>query len=369
MKLFNRRIMVWLLLIPLAFVALALMVDSSLGDQPSENDQETPGIIAQLKQVVLLPLVINSPRATDPAPGTDPAPTPGPSPVPKPITGIAVMGDSNSDEYRADDDRGGRTYGPVTYNWVEHLAISRNLNFGEWGTRDEPRRTGYEYNWARSSANTSRMIHGGQHTGVARQVAEGKVSHVVIWIGGNDFHLTSGTYEEIYDGSVSDEQLQAKIDSIIENLTLAVDTVLAAGDVRIVVVNFLDKSLTVEAITRFPDEAGRNRVSEAIGQVNDRLAVMAAERGVVVADFNEFARKMETRMENGYLMVGGEPINTFEKGNEPNHLQLRDRPGHFGSVFSGLIANAVLVEPFNQSFGLNIEPLSDDEILRNAGLR
>lgn len=106
------------------------------------------------------------------------------------VSGIGVLGDSNSDEYRADDNRGG-TYAATTLNWMEQLVLSRGLNFGPWGRWGGPRRSGYKYNWARSGATVRSMISFGQHTGLARQVANGEVSHVFMWIGSNDFHILS----------------------------------------------------------------------------------------------------------------------------------------------------------------------------------
>lgn len=279
------------------------------------------------------------------------------------------MGDSNSDEYRAEDSRGGKKHPAL--NWVEQLALSRDINFGPWGTWGEPRRTGYKYNWARSSATTRSMITSGQHTGLAKQVAAGEVSHVVIYIGGADFHLERGTYEEIYNGSLRGRALQTKIDTIIAELTLAVDTLQDAGDVRIVIVSYIDKGLAPETLRRFPNPIGRSRVSKAVQAVNDGIAAMAEKRqGVAVADMNEYGKTVLSRLTiTGHLDVGGEQISVLERGHEPHHMQLADRSGHFGTVASGLLANVILVEPFNRAFGLNIEPLSDLEILQNAGLR
>ncbi len=150
--------------------------------------------------------------------------------------GIGIMGDSNSDEYRADDARGG-AFGDTTFNWMEQLVLDRGLNFGRWGTWGEPRRTGYEYNWARSGATASSLLTSGQHTGLAQQVAEGKVSLVFVWIGENDFHLSNGTYEEIYSGALNDAAVQAKEEQVVADITKAVDTVLEAGDVKMVLFN------------------------------------------------------------------------------------------------------------------------------------
>ena len=47
--------------------------------------------------------------------------------------GFGIMGDSTSDEYQADDHRGG-DYASTTLGWVEQLVKQRDLNFGPWGT-------------------------------------------------------------------------------------------------------------------------------------------------------------------------------------------------------------------------------------------
>jgi hypothetical protein len=118
------------------------------------------------------------------------------------VGGFAVMGDSSSDEYRADDNRGG-SYAATTLNWIELLARYRAVDFGAWATRGEPRRTGYEYNWARSGAQAADVISQGQAAGVAGQVASGQVSWAVLMIGTNDFAVGNGTYGEIYSEAVS----------------------------------------------------------------------------------------------------------------------------------------------------------------------
>src|SRR3954469_25975604 len=98
--------------------------------------------------------------------------------------GVGVLGDSYSDEYQF--------YPPdrsTARNWVEILAATRGLNFGEYSpsSRGEPRNQGFAYNWARSDATTDSLLAAGQHTGLAAQVSSGEVSLVFVFIGGNDF--------------------------------------------------------------------------------------------------------------------------------------------------------------------------------------
>lgn len=296
----------------------------------------------------------------------DPAPANTGSPA---VTvGIGIMGDSLSDEYRADDARGG-IYGPNTLNWVEQLSISRGLNFGTWGTWGEPRRSGYEYNWARSGARAGILISTGQHTGLARQVAEGKVSIVVLWIGNNDFHPTNGTYEEIYNGTLDDVQLQEKIDQVLADITTAMDTILDAGPVKMIVMDIGDKSLDPATQKLYPDDAKLQRVTDAIQEVNAGIKALAHDRGVVFVDTNRVGLSILNRIDlNGYLRVGDQKINFLTRGDDPHYMQLDDFSGHPGTVASGLVANMVFIEPLADNFGIIIPPLTDEEILVNAGI-
>src|SRR5262245_44866243 len=46
---------------------------------------------------------------------------------------LGIMGDSNSDEYRADDNNRGGIYASTTLNWVEQLQRYRGIDIGSWG--------------------------------------------------------------------------------------------------------------------------------------------------------------------------------------------------------------------------------------------
>lgn len=282
--------------------------------------------------------------------------------------GIGILGDSNSDEYRADDARGG-SYGPTTLNWLEQLARNRNLDFGKWGTWGEPRRTGYEYNWARSGATAHTMITSGQVSGLAGQITQGKVSFVLIWIGSNDFHLKNGPYAEIYNGTLSGAALESKLDGIVNDIRTAIDTIQRAGNVSIAVMTIGDQGHSPLALPLYPDPLKRQRVTDAISSVNARITELATARGILVVESSAIDSSLFQNVDAaGYLHFGGKLINTLEQGDDPYHLQLADHIGHAGTVLSGIFANSVFVDPFNREFGLCIPSLSDQEILTNAGI-
>ena len=255
--------------------------------------------------------------------------------------GFAVLGDSSSDEYRADDNRGG-DYSATTLNWLELLARYRGVNVGSWGTREYPRRTGYAFNWARSGARAAEVISEGQAAGVAAQVAAGQVSTALLMIGANDFAEWNGTYEEIYSGALAGAALDAKIEAIAANVRLAIETVQAAGPVTMLVATLVDRAVTPNFVTHFPDPVRRQAVTNAILAVNARVRTIAAERGAVVAEAHGLGTTLLQRIDaNGNLMVGGQAISLTEIGDEPHHLLLGDSE-HAGTVGSGLLANLMI---------------------------
>jgi lysophospholipase L1-like esterase len=285
------------------------------------------------------------------------------------ITGLGVMGDSMNDEYHANDAccRGG-AYQANSFSWVELVANKQGINVGPWGTWGGTRRTGFQFNWALTGATARDVITGGQHTGLASQVSQGLVSHVVFYLGGNDFGDWNNTYQPIYNGTMSDSQLQSKINNMIADYTTAVDTVLGAGPVRMVIVNMIDRNNTNLFRQLFPDPVRRQRVTNAIIQLNSGLDALASSRGVALADLYTVWNSLWLNPDaSGNVMVGGEPISVRVDDNEPHHMHLSDRE-HFGTVAGGLFANAIFHGPMNSFYGHTLTSFSEQDILVNAGI-
>lgn len=277
---------------------------------------------------------------------------------------IGLMGDSQTDEYRANDNRGG-TYSSVTFNWIEQLVDANRLDAGTWGSRSEPRRIGYNTNWARSGAIASTLISSGQHTGLAAQVAAGQIDVIFLGIGANDFAPYNGVYQQIYDGSLSGSALQAKINTLVANITTALDT--ARGSTTtpaaIATIGNWSNSPLVLLNSSYPDPAKRQRVSDAITAVNNGISnLVAARSNVSLIDLDAFQQGLFAQVVNGVLPVGGVNINLLACSNEPHAGALGDCI-HGGTVLEGLIANFYLavIDP-------NAAPLSTNDILAAAGL-
>lgn len=281
-----------------------------------------------------------------------------------PVLTIGLMGDSTIDEYRGTSGRGG-DFANVTYNWLEQLVRERNISAGSWGDWGEPRRTGYEYNWARSAATAETLIEQKQPEGLAAQVADGKIDLVIMAVGNHDFApYNPDAYRPIYDGTLSDDQVTDKVNTIIADETSAVDTVLAARKIPMIVTTIVDFNLYPD--NQFGDATKRQRVSDAVARVNAGIVAMANDRGILVMDMGQYAQSMFSRVKNGMLDIDGVQINPFTTGNDPHNGLIGDGI-HAGTVLGGYIANGYLAL-INQLTGKDIPPFTDQEILATAGL-
>jgi phospholipase/lecithinase/hemolysin len=270
--------------------------------------------------------------------------------------GIGVIGDSYSDEYQF--------YPPdraTARNWVEILAATRRLNFGEFSSasRSEPRNQGYAYNWARSDATTESMIVSGQHTGLAAQVAAGEVSLVVMFIGGNDFINAMKTADPV-------AALQQAGPSAEENLKRAVETILAANpDVKLVLVTVPDIRHLPEF--RDPLRAGQlpsayaDAATATIRRYNSRIRALAAGQARIALLDLDLVARIRDRLNPEAVMVAGRRIERFVSSNNPNHLFLADLR-HLGTVGQGLLAE-LIVTAIDAKFDAGVPALSHREIV------
>lgn len=270
--------------------------------------------------------------------------------------GVGVLGDSYSDEYQF--------YPPnraSARNWVEILARTRSVDFGEFRTasRGEPRNRGFAYNWARSGATSRDMIAAGQHTGLAAQVAGGDVRIAVIFVGGNDFidALHAPDPGRGLDGLAS---------RAFANVKLAADTLLAASpEVKLLVATVPD----VRDLPEFRDalRSGKldaslaARAATEIETFNAQIRRLAPRGGrVAIFDFARINRISHV-IAPQYVVVGGRKVERERIGDSPDRLFLGD-VRHLGTMGQGMIAK-LIVEHLNKKCGAGIKPLDEREIV------
>ncbi|MFP6619269.1 MAG: Ig-like domain-containing protein [Pirellulaceae bacterium] len=291
-----------------------------------------------------------------------------------PTGGFGVVGDSLSDEYAQE------TYS-YARNWVELLATESHFDLGrhetqsgnplQWG---EPRREGYEYNWARSGANSDSLLKSGQHTGLAKQIQQRQVRHAVLAIGQNDFHpdpegYADGddvAYDNIYHGTWSSQEITSYVNTVANNIETAATTLLADG-VDLVISNVADYGFTPTVRQYYTNATMRQRVASVISQLNQQIDSLAQQYHITLVDLAGFATDVfgtNTQVISSQ-QIGGVVI-TNDAGTEATHAFVHDGV-HPHTVTQAIMAN-LCMEGMNRGYGLDLDQYSEQEMVEFAGL-
>lgn len=286
------------------------------------------------------------------------------------IDKLGAVGDSLTDEYLE------QSYGSYATCWTELLVLHRAIDMGPTaeeagqpgGTWGEPRRTGFEHNWARSGATTNTMLSAGQHTGLADAVLTQGVTHAAMFIGGNDFSFWSGCYDEVYNGEWDQQDIDDWIAGRINNITTALETIVPTG-VHLVIVNIPDFSIMPLVWSYRPDPVRRDAVAAAVEQANAELRDLAAEHDLALLDMYALTKTIfgPNRDQHEHLLVGNVEIELLlASGSDPLAAWVADGV-HPRSVVQGIWANAILTA-LNLAYDANVTLFSEEELLTNGDL-
>ena len=284
--------------------------------------------------------------------------------VAPPVFGLGVAGDELSDEYA------GRSLGDAR-GWVEILA-GRGIPFGTWDSFGEPRRSGFEFNWARVGATSRTLLADGQHTGLAGQVAFGLVNYAVLEVGRDDFVLSGDAYDGIYlqglSGGWTSAQIEDYADYVVENVETALAALVATG-AGVVLVGVPDYGLTPLAPLLYTSPDRRQLVADVISGINARLEDLGALYRVPMIDLFAFDRAMRGTHRSWikWQEVGG--VEIFNSAGPDPEFAFAVDGVHPGTVYQALTANLVL-EAMSLGYGAAVDDyrLSEQEILLEAGL-
>ena len=289
---------------------------------------------------------------------------------------LGAIGDSLTDEYDDQD------FGGYARNWLELLAEERGVDLGPTaledgqpgGTWGEPRRTGYQENWARSSADTDTAITQGQHTGCANGAARG-VTHAVVFIGNNDFRPglppfdNSYVYNALYNGVWTQQQIDAHLDDSLADLGTLLGPLEGAG-FRIAITNAIDFGSTPAVETFFPNAVYRDRVTAVLTEFSDRVRQLAADRNLTFVDLFRFGKAVfgENTAPRATLLVGNVAIdlNGFS-GASGNNAAFVEDGVHPHTVAQGIVAN-VWLAALDQHLGACVPPFTEQQLLAHNGL-
>ena len=279
--------------------------------------------------------------------------------VAEPIVGLGVNGDSLSDEYAFET----RSYAS---NWVELLAEEKGVNVGPLGDWGEPRREAYEYNWARTGADSQTLLQTGQHTGLAQQVDAGLVSHAVLAIGQNDFSVLDVAYPGIYYGLWSRDRIADYTEGVVANVDTALET-LTATDAKLVVSNVMDFGVAPLVRALYPNPDRRELVTEVIAEVNRRIGVLAQNYQVPLIDMLGLTKYVagSNHAPIASQTIGG-VVFTNSGGFDPHNGFVADQV-HPHTVTQAVFANTYL-EGFRLGYGTDVERFTEEEIVGLVGL-
>ncbi|MCR4413732.1 MAG: Ig-like domain-containing protein, partial [Thermoguttaceae bacterium] len=273
--------------------------------------------------------------------------------------------DSLSDEYAQE---------PYAYarNWVEILA-AEGVNFGTSAAYGEPRREGFEYNWARAGATTESLLVQGQHLGVAGQAAAGQVNYAVLAIGQNDFAPGGAAYTGIYAQGIpgigwTQTQIDAFAAGLVDNVRAALETLVRSG-AHVVLANIADYGVAPLTQQLYPEAARRELVTEVIAAVNAQLVGLAAQFGVPLVDAFGLAQTYfgTNTAPVASQTVGGQVF--WNQAGEDVQCAFVADGVHPHTVPQAILANLVL-EALDAGYGVDVSPfwLDEAEIVGLVGL-
>jgi lysophospholipase L1-like esterase len=285
------------------------------------------------------------------------------------ITRLAAIGDSLTDEYFEDG------YG-YARSWAQQLVEFRNISMGptaaqagvgSWG---EPRRAGFQDNWARFASTTAEALGSGQHTGVADGITNRGVSHVVMFIGQNDMAPWRGIYSNWYDSVWSPAQEQAYFDQVINNYRALLTPAINAGG-KVVLSSVIDLGALPWTYELFVDPPRRALASAAMQRFALRARDLARELAIPFFDMNAYATAILGPASNPTptLLIGNVPIRLTQRG-----FNAADQDT--GWVFDGIHPNTPvqalwangIAYSLNQAHGTSIPLFTEADILANASL-
>ena len=275
---------------------------------------------------------------------------------------LGAVGDSLGDEY---SDQG---FG-YAENWVELLAEVKQVDFGMTDNWGEPRRDGYEYNWARAGATSQTLVDTGQHTALAQQINDGLIDYAIAAIGQNDFAPGSAAYTGIYSGTWTQAQTDAYASSVVDNIDQAVQTLTTTGG-NVVMSNIIDYGVAPLTRSLYTNPDLREQVTTVIQAINDELAALAQQYDVPLVDLFGLTKDYLGSNHNpaDYVTIGG--VQFVNSGAvDPSHLFVEDGI-HPHTVVQAMFGVNPFLEAVHLGYGEDVSSLAftEQEAVEIVGL-
>jgi GDSL-like lipase/acylhydrolase family protein len=315
---------------------------------------------------------------------------------------VGALGDSLTDEYFEQDLPDMilpvRQY-DYAKNWFELIVTSGKADGGQLavGTWGEPRRTGYEYNfarWAEVSSALTGQVDAMQSEFTPSSPGLGPENHFVgVCIGANDFFPdteSSSNYKNFYDWWAFidfDTQVKPIVDASLAMTDAALDDALGSG-FNVVLATIPDYGIAPYTYNTawgagYDDGTKREHIDFVVSYVNAELAAFAQNKGIPLVDIYGFTKEVfgdntdadamdpsVTKQLGGVdlalhvpdMLTGG----TTGEPTNPYAAWVHDGI-HPHTTVQGVFAN-LYMEASNLRYGTNFVLFSEEEILANAGL-
>jgi hypothetical protein len=313
---------------------------------------------------------------------------------------LAVLGDSDSHAYQdrilipASPAKRGGTLRASTWQWTEALARLREGNFdqgawSDWGTLSRigavkawlgldaraPKKQDYQYNFAISGARCDDLMGGDFREAhhlvqlMDREPAAWRDGIVVIRIGVNSIGQFVALNQFAQEGA--SPAVRATIMPCVTAIRDATGLIRQHHPhTRIVLVGIFDNAHWPRFHQHWRTAAERSKIAAALDLFDDALKAIAKDdAGIAFFDDRAWFRHhwgdRDEAAGSAYRQVslGGKRAITNTAGDEPFNAVLAD--GHAGTVWNALWAQR-FVEVTNAAFGLNVPPITVDEIARLA---
>jgi lysophospholipase L1-like esterase len=247
---------------------------------------------------------------------------------------LATLGDSITDTYA------GKPYAGTNQSWTDQLRSLRPADVNLT-------------NLARAGSTSTDLLTQGQDTTAANLIQEGKVRYATLIIGAND---VGAFLQQINPNNPATLDPAPFIQKLLGNISTVVNKLQFAGDVGIVLANLPDIGNTpffLTALAKTP--AILQLLTAATNAANTQIEALAKERGLPLVDLYS----LNNLSKQPTVTLGGINVKSF----------LYSVDGfHPSTIGSGVIANAEL-EALRRGYNVNVQALSDREILRAAGLQ
>ena len=186
--------------------------------------------------------------------------------------------------------------------------------------------------------------------------------------GGDDFSPNTTAFQDIYNGTWTQTQIDTYVDQTVSNLQAIVETMPAGTKMAIATISGFSNTPATKAA--FPDPTKLQLVDNALAQVNAGIDGIAQTHHLVVADVASLSTLVfgSAADPNSTVEIGGVSINLLQKtASNPSTAGFVNDGIHPNTVIQGVLGN-VIMQALDTGYNAGIPLFSEAQILAHQGL-